>query len=40
MPWATFMPAIDVLRDGGSLTRDMGGQADMKDLTAAILGAL
>src|SRR5210317_931068 len=30
----------DVLRDGGSLTRDMGGSADTKDLTAAILGAL
>jgi tartrate dehydrogenase/decarboxylase/D-malate dehydrogenase len=30
----------DVLRDGGSLTRDMGGKADTKDLTAAILGAL
>ena len=30
----------DVLRDGGSLTRDMGGQANTKDLTAAILGAL
>jgi tartrate dehydrogenase/decarboxylase/D-malate dehydrogenase len=30
----------DVLRDGGSLTRDMGGGADTKDLTAAILGAL
>jgi len=30
----------DVLRDGGSLTRDMGGRADTKDLTAAILGAL
>jgi tartrate dehydrogenase/decarboxylase/D-malate dehydrogenase len=30
----------DVLRDGGSLTRDMGGNADTQDLTAAILGAL
>lgn len=30
----------DVLRDGKSLTRDMGGKADTKDLTAAILGAL
>ena len=30
----------DVLRDGSSLTRDMGGSADTKDLTAAILGAL
>jgi tartrate dehydrogenase/decarboxylase/D-malate dehydrogenase len=30
----------DVLRDGSSLTRDMGGNADTKDLTAAILGAL
>jgi tartrate dehydrogenase/decarboxylase/D-malate dehydrogenase len=30
----------DVLRDGGSLTRDMGGKAETKDLTAAILGAL
>ncbi len=30
----------DVLRDGGTLTRDMGGNADTKDLTAAILGAL
>ncbi|MDH5556198.1 MAG: tartrate dehydrogenase [Alphaproteobacteria bacterium] len=30
----------DVLRDGTALTRDMGGKADTKDLTAAILGAL
>jgi len=30
----------DVLRDGSALTRDMGGSADTKDLTAAILGAL
>jgi tartrate dehydrogenase/decarboxylase/D-malate dehydrogenase len=30
----------DVLRDGSSLTRDMGGSADTNDLTAAILGAL
>lgn len=30
----------DVLRDGASLTRDMGGKADTGDLTAAILGAL
>ena len=30
----------DVLRDGGSLTPDMGGKAGTKDLTAAILGAL
>ena len=30
----------DVLRDGAALTRDMGGKADTKDLTAAILGAL
>jgi tartrate dehydrogenase/decarboxylase/D-malate dehydrogenase len=30
----------DVLRDGAALTPDMGGTADTKDLTAAILGAL
>ncbi len=30
----------EVLRDGTSLTPDMGGKADTKDLTAAILGAL
>ncbi len=30
----------DVLRDGSSLTRDMGGSADTENLTAAILGAL
>ena len=29
-----------VLRDGTALTPDMGGKADTKDLTAAILGAL
>jgi tartrate dehydrogenase/decarboxylase/D-malate dehydrogenase len=30
----------EVLKDGSSLTRDMGGKADTKDLTGAILGAL